>query len=358
MSAQSTMHGPTLLLSIFLSTLILPSLSNPLLPPRSSQQAKLPLPVKTVHRFPLGTWLENLAVRKNGKILTTAVTSPELFQVDDRGELPPTVVHRFTGASSCLGITELGDDIFYIIAGNLTLSTLTPVVGSYAVYEVNLRNHNGTSTAPVTRIAQFPGSQLLNGITVLSHKRKTLLVGDSIAGIVYRLDIQTGTITKVLDQPLTKRTNPQAGTGVNGLFVRDGYLFFVNTNQNLFAKVLINEDGTPKGGAVATIVNSDVQGPDDFSLAPSGGNVAVIAQDSPNRLGVVKNGVYTEVAGNNAAQGSVLLGPTAVRFARVGRNGRNNKKVYISTNGGVLQYLSGNITAPGTISSVDLSGYL
>lgn len=350
------MRSPALILSIFLSTLILPSLSNPALPPRSSQQPELPLPVKIVHQFPLGTWLENLAVRKNGKILTTAVTSPELFQVDDRGVLPPTVVHRFAGANTCTGITELGDDIFYVIAGNFVFSTLTPVVGSWAVYQVNMRNYNGTSAAPVTKIAQITGSQIANGITVLSHKRKTLLVGDSSAGVVYRLDIETGTITKVLDQPLTKGTNPQQTTGVNGLVVRDGYLFFVNTNQNLLAKIAINEDGTPKS-TVATIVSNGVGGPDDFSIAPSGGNVAVIAQNAPNVLGVVKNGVYMEVAGNNAAKGSVLLGPTAVEFARCGRQG-DNKRVYISTSGGVLQYLVGNITVPGTISSVDLSGYL
>lgn len=353
------MLGPALHFSIILSTLIVLSSTNQLLPLRSPQQLELPLPVEVVHQFPLGTWLENLAIRKNGKILTTAITSPELFQVDDRGRLPPIVIHRFTGANSCIGITELGDDIFYVIVGNLTISTLTAVVGSYAVYEVNLRNYNGTLAAHVTKIAQIPGFKLANGITVLSHKRKTLLVGDSIAGVVYRLDIQTGTITKVLDQPLTKATNPQAGTAVNGLVVRDGYLFFVNTSQNFLAKIPINEDGTPKSGAVATIVNSDVQGPDDFSLAPSRGKtVAVIAENSRNRLGVVKNGVYTEIAGSNAAKGSVLLGPTAVEFARGGRKGRNNKKVYISTSRGVSQYFSGNITVPGTISSVDLSGYL
>lgn len=353
------MLSPSLCLYIFLTSLILPSSSNPLLPPRNSQQSHLPLPVKILHQFPLGTWLENLAIRKNGKILTTAITSPELFQVDNRGDLPPTLVHRFAGKSSCFGITELGDDIFYVIAGNLTFSTFTPVVGSYAVYEVNLRNYKGTLAAPVTKIAQIPGSQLANGITVLSHKRKTLLVGDSILGVIYRIEIQTGTVTKVLDQPLFKGNSPQASTGVNGLVVRDGYLFFANTNQNLLAKIAISQDGTPKSGAVAIIVNKDIQGPDDFSLAPSGGNVAVIAQNSPNKLGLVRNGVYTEVAGNNAAIGSVLMGPTAVEFARGGgRKGRHNKKVYISTTGGAAQYFSGNITVPGTISSVDLSVYL
>lgn len=160
---QSIMHSPTLFLSIFLPTLILPSLSNPLLPPRSSQQSKLPLPVKIIHQFPLGTWLENLAIRRNGNILTTAVTSPELFQVDDRGDVPPTVVHRFAGKSSCFGITELEDDIFYVIAGNFALATFTSVAGSYAVYEVNLRNYNGTFAAPVTKIAPIPNAQLVTG---------------------------------------------------------------------------------------------------------------------------------------------------------------------------------------------------
>lgn len=178
-------------------------------------------------------------------------------------------------------------------------------------------------------------------------------------GVVYRIEIKTGTITKILDQPLFKKNSAQISTGVNGLVVRDDYLFFVNTYQNLLAKIAINQDGTPQSGAVATIVNNDVQGPDDFSIAPFGGNVAIIAQNSPNKLGLVKNGVYTEVAGNNPAKGSVLEGPTAVEFARGGgRKGRHNKKVYISTTGGVAQYLSGIITIPGTISSVDLSGYL
>ena len=65
------------------------------------------------------------------------------------------------------------------------------------------------------------------------------------------------------------------------------------------------------------------QWPDDFSLALSGGKiVAIIAQNAPLKLGVVKNGVYTEVSGNNAAEGSVLLRPTAFKFAR-----RINRKV-------------------------------
>ena len=59
---------------------------------------------------------------------------------------------------------------------------------------------------------------------------------------------------------------------------------------------------------MATIVNSGVQGPDDFSLAPSRGNIiAVIAKNSHNKLGVVKHGVYTD---NDAVEGSVLLRPT------------------------------------------------
>lgn len=179
--------------------------------------------------------------------------------------------------------------------------------------------------------------------------------------MVYRLDIRTGAVTKVLDDPLTKGTNPSLSVGVNGLAVRDDTLFFINSNQNILAKIPINEDGTPKGPV--SIVSS-VEGGDDLALDLAGN--AVVAQNLPGRLGVVKGAGYKEVAGGDAAKGSVLVGPTAVRFKRSERSEddpqhdtRNGcQKVYISTCGGPLQYFTGNITVPGTISSVDLSGYL
>lgn len=54
------------------------------------------------------------------------ITSPGLFQVEDRGDLLPIVAHRFAGKSSYLGIMELVDDIFYVM-GNLTFSTFTSI---------------------------------------------------------------------------------------------------------------------------------------------------------------------------------------------------------------------------------------
>lgn len=49
----------------------------------------LPLPVKAVHQFSSGTRLDNLAVRRNGNTLTTALSSQEHFKVDNRGKGHP-----------------------------------------------------------------------------------------------------------------------------------------------------------------------------------------------------------------------------------------------------------------------------
>lgn len=122
---QSTMHSPTLPLSIFLSNLILPSF-NPDPPtlkitiiqyPPSCQNRPLGFPTHMA-REPSHPQEQQNPHHK--------VTSLELFQVDYSGDLLPVVAHRFVGKNSYLGITELVDDIFYVME-NLTFSTFTPI---------------------------------------------------------------------------------------------------------------------------------------------------------------------------------------------------------------------------------------
>lgn len=209
---------------------------------------------------------------------------------------------------------------------------------------------HSAAAAQVIKVANFPDAILPNGITMLSHEEKTLLVGDSATGIVYRVDVLTGQVAKVIEDPLTKPTHPVADFGANGLVVRDNStLFFTNTNQAILAHIPINRDGTPSGPAA--VVAAGIETADDFALDRWG--TAFIAQNGIDRLGRVKDGVYLQLAGGSV--GSELQGPTAVKFGRAKGEG---KKVYISTNGGIPQYGTGNITVAGTISSVDVSKYL
>jgi hypothetical protein len=77
-----------------------------------------------IWQFPLGTWVENLAVRTNGQLLVTLLSQPELYHVDPFQKTAPTLIHSFPNASGLLGIAEIEDDVFAVVAGNWSTTTL------------------------------------------------------------------------------------------------------------------------------------------------------------------------------------------------------------------------------------------
>lgn len=191
---------------LFFSSEILPILSYPVQPPVS---------VSILHQLPIGTWLEDMAVRENGKVLTTFLTSPDLLEVDTKGK-SLRIVHTFVPKTSCTGIsgspTTMNKDVFYIVAGNMDLkpASFGPVRGSWSVYRATLchRPHPTKKPAHVSLVENFPASIMLNGITVLHRRKKWFLVGDSRDGVVYRLDGESGEVAKVLDDALMKPKSP------------------------------------------------------------------------------------------------------------------------------------------------------
>ncbi|KAI4120609.1 MAG: hypothetical protein LQ338_006885, partial [Usnochroma carphineum] len=189
---------PLKALTLSLSSLIhltncLPAPTSPnpdaLIPPHP-----LPLPVHIIHEFPKGTWVENLALRPSNQILTTLVTSPDLYQIDPLSLRPPILIHSFQGYTSLTGIVEVDPDVFYIVAGNFSLETFTPTPGSSSVFEVNLNTFNPTKNqgARIRLIADFPDAVFLNGATLLSRPRGEILLGDSAGGTVWYLNVRTG----------------------------------------------------------------------------------------------------------------------------------------------------------------------
>lgn len=256
---------------IIIALLIVSALSNPseFFAFGSLSHPHLPLPVIVIHQFPAGTWIESLAIRNNGKILTTALSSPEIVQVDNHGKKPSILVHTFANATTCTGIVHLGKDTFYFIAGNFTLSTLTPVPGSWSVYRVDMRHHHPHHTEPkpakVSWVANIPDAIFLKGITILDKWQETFLLSDSGAGVVYRLDGKTGRVLQVIDDPLMKPSSSASfGVGISGVRLRENgnelsftkpsfafgiggigikkhanTLYFTNRNQGLVARIRI-----------------------------------------------------------------------------------------------------------------------
>lgn len=300
------------------------------------------LPVEIIHQFPIGTWVENLAVRSNGQILATILSAPQLYQVDPDGKGDPILIHTFPNAPGISGIAELGQDVFYIATSSLNVTTFTFSPGSSSVYKVDMQ----AAPAQVSKVADFPLALFLNGITVLDQRN--ILIAEAIGGVVYRLNVVTGKAIIVIDDLLMKTTLVPFTPGVNGLNIRNGNLFFTNSNLNIAARQAINPDGTAKQKA-RIVVRTPT--PDDFALGPKAeyfiAQSPYLAFSPPTTDDVV-------VTALNVSRPE-LDGATAVRF---GRRDVDRTSVYVSTNGGTSQYLKRKFTQGGRVSRVNVESLL
>ncbi|MCJ1376643.1 hypothetical protein MMC20_007886 [Loxospora ochrophaea] len=324
--------------------------------PLSLTFAPIPLPISTIYEFPLGTWVENLAIRSNGLILATIFSTPELYQIDPSTS-SATLLASFPGVTGLRGIAELEPDVFYVAGGNFSFANLTITPGSGAVWRVNLGNLYTTNLLPasaVTLVANFPSSYVLNGMTALppSTSSGLLLVADSYAGLVYRLNVRTGAISTALSGSLfAAPANVTGPNGVNGIKIHEHHLYFTNTDQNSLNRVPISANGSATGPA--EVVAANITSPDDFILDTRGD--VFVALDGANELAFLKRSggkslFASDVILDGSLNSTVLAGPTACVFSRDGQI------LYVSSSGGEGEYVTGNFTVAGRVSRVDIGG--
>jgi hypothetical protein len=295
----------------FLTTLFTPSYQTPIAPS-----------VDKVFQFPLGTWIENIAVRSNGQLLVTLLTAPELHLIDPSAN-PPTskLIHSFKEANvtGLLGITELEHDVFAIVADALPLAA-TP--GDFAIWKADFRRQ----PASINKIADVPSGQLLNGIAKLdSH---TLLITDSMAGNIVKLDVKTGKSKPILEDASMKPGTINGSfvkAGVNGLKIQDSYVYYTNAALASLYRVRI-DCSSGKATGPFEVIASGMPDADDFALQRDG--TAFVAVGSSNVVEkVVPSGGQSIYAGN--LDSGKILGPTA---AAIGR-GKDRDVLYVVTNG-------------------------
>ena len=164
------------------------------LPQAPSSSAPLPQ-ATTVHRFPNGTFVENLAIRSNGGIIANILTSPEVAYVDPINPAAEAkIIARFPSpATSVLGIAEAEPDVFYVATGNFSLQLSGPPVnGTGQIWRIDMSKYEECEgeNVPVDLVANITDSGLINGITLVPGT-KTLLLADSIKGLIWRLNVDT-----------------------------------------------------------------------------------------------------------------------------------------------------------------------
>lgn len=342
-------------LSSLFSLLLLnfPSLSTSSPSPQSQARAvSLPLPNHVVHQFPNPTWLENLAFRSDNTLLTTSPFPSASVYLVDPSDGSSTLVHNFPSVLALIGITELGHDKFYIAGGNFSLKSFTSVNESYSIFEVDMQSFDCKtgSGAQVKKIVDIPEAAFLNGATPLSRRDHTILVADSALGVVFKVDVAAGTYNVAIDIPEMKAPGgPGLQIGVNGIKVRDGWLYFSNSGNQSLNRVKIYRNGTVHGAVEVLATGLGLL--DDFTIDEKGR--VWIALNSGNQLGVLVPGSDKVVTVLGVKDQLTLPGPTSCMFGRRGLD----EVLFVATSGGLAAPINGTLTEGGKIVAVDTKGF-
>lgn len=306
-----------------------------------------PLSVTALHTFADPTWLENLAVRANGEILTTRLDTPMLYQVNHlTGEPVEVTSWNSTEWKGALGIAETTTDVFYVIlAAMFDQETFVKTSGVNSIFEVDMttfaltRNGSIKRDAVVTHLTDIPEADFLNGMATLDDSH--IYVSDVYSGVVYLVDTSTGDYQVAVNDTLMKfsvdGSAASTNLGSNGLKVRDGYLYWTNTARGFLARIPVGQDGLPTGSS--EIVATNVPKADDFQFGDDG--TVFVAQNQMDTLSAawaVEDGVEqtaTAIAGSNVS--TILAGVTSPKF---GRTSQDSNRLYLSTSGGESTFQS------------------
>ncbi|MCJ1446302.1 MAG: hypothetical protein MMC23_006807 [Stictis urceolatum] len=315
--------------SLLLSALAPLVLASPSTAPFPHPSAKI---LYTAER----TFFENIAFRSNGHLLLNALTSPSIYTLDPHPPfLTPQLLTQIPDANGLTGIAEPFPDLFVVNAAVWNLSNLTAAPNTTAVWAVDLRSPGEVG---LRKVVAPKGDVKLNGM----EEKGVVLIADSL-GAVWSVDVLSGETEVVTRDELLKPEAQGAPLGVNGLHVRDGWLYFSSSGKRTFARVRIDSQGR-KVGNVQVVARLEAENGalldrvyDDFAFDRRG-NAWITAHD--NLLAVVtpegKQRVLFE--GNQ----TLFDEPTNAVF---GRGSEEEERTLYVTTGGTSGVYHGQIAA-------------
>ena len=316
-------------------------------------------------------WLENLAVRADGSILTTVLTSADLYLIQSSSKhSDPQLIHHFDdGSTSLLGIAEESTpDVFQVVATNFSFESLSSIPNTSKVYRVDLSD--GTRKPKIHLTANLPEVQTPDGLATLNDH--IVLLTDSGKGTIVSIDTRTGAHKIIISDPLLK-PNANFAAGVNGLkiFHRPTHqpkqagratLYFTNSAQDIFASMEIDsETGAAKTapriishGLTSLPSSSPTEFYDDFALTPDGKTAYLSTQAGNSIVRVdIRTGKQSIIAGH--LNSTEIAEPAAAAFGR--ENGKETSVLYVATAGGLGFPINGNEVVGGQVVAVDTGAW-
>ncbi|KAI9663368.1 MAG: hypothetical protein M1831_002652 [Alyxoria varia] len=312
-----------------------------------------PPKVETIYRFPNGTWLENLAIRPDGTILSTLLSSPQLLYTDPKHPSPRTIARFPRPAMVTTGILELGADTFYIATAAISNRNLEYERGASKIYKLCLAGWSpvgGKKPPKPELVASFTESGWLNGITALPQNSNIILAADSGLGVIWRLRLDTGAIDVAANNSAAfVPTGAPPPVGANGVHAgKENYLYVTNRSKLQLSRFRLDMEGSPAGEVEVLEQDAKV---DDFSVGPDGGP-DVFLTDGPNGA-VLSTGGARLGKGPRLPERSTLArtgGPTAVQR---GRLPNDRLSLYVSSSWGGMEYnTTGPVPVGGAITKI------
>ncbi|KAI1284314.1 hypothetical protein F5Y07DRAFT_405240 [Xylaria sp. FL0933] len=275
---------------------------------------------------------ENSFLASESQLLATSLDSNTLYQINPLAKSPEAeAVAQLPGATAVTGVTQIAPGKFAVLSG---VSTDQPYgYSNETVWTVDL---NSGDTAVVKAVAHLPDAVLLNGIAALPAAPHVVLITDSIAYCIWRVDTTTGAVDKVIeDATFSVPANASFPLGPNGLKIHAGHAYFTNTGAGLFARVPITAAGAKAGDVEILATVPAGTNFDDFAVDERSG-VAYLSQSPGAVVRVAPGGATSFVVG--ADGDATLAGPTSITLPKGGK-----KKAYVTTRGDAADGVSGQL---------------
>ncbi|KAJ7624388.1 hypothetical protein FB45DRAFT_1085962 [Roridomyces roridus] len=279
-------------------------------------------PTAMVYQDPNGLFIENLAVRASGQLLITSPISPTLHSLDPtRTNASLTAVHTFPNCSALMGIIEYQPDAFALVAATIDLTTRRAAPGSVTVWSVAF---NHILSIPLVRKVAVTREQEPSGKSTSTH-----------------LAIQ---------DPSMAPGAPAPALGINGLHVRDGFLYYSNSQATTFTRMPLDLSASGNmGRAGNALVLSTVEPAgddhqyDDFAFDKQGrawvathtGAVTLITQQEDGSFA-------SEMVAGSLVNATIFEEPSSAQFGR--GSAKREALLYVSTAAG--QIITVDTSAP------------
>ena len=273
-------------------------------------------------------FIENIAIRPNGNLLLTSLTTNTIYGLDPSAENPQAeALAKLPGVASVTGIAQVGPDTYAISGGTMPQPFL---FGKGTMHVYTLSFEDNTSKPEVKTVADVPDAEVMNGMCNLPDAKGIVLSADSREGRIWRVNTSTGAVDVAFQDDLLAMGTAEnrVPCGVNGIKVHDGHLYFTNSAKRLFGRIPIASNGDRTGDTQhftalpETIGMMDAD--DDFVVDASG--AAWVARH-PDMLVKITPDHKQEVLISKESHDVKLLSPTAIALDA------KRKALYIVTGG-------------------------